>query len=112
MIAAHTDDPFDGFTDEQIDTGEVTLRVRRRGAGPPLIALHGYPQTHLAWAAVAPALARRFDLILPDLRGYGGSDAPARGAVGIVAALPVHRGRLSRPHRRCHGGAGGAGPGT
>ncbi len=69
---------LDGFTDERIavSTG-VTLRVRRAGEGPPVLLLHGYPQTHLCWHRVAPALvAAGFDVILPDLRGYGDSDKP------------------------------------
>ncbi|MGY1616550.1 alpha/beta fold hydrolase [Geodermatophilus sp. SYSU D00691] len=57
--------------------GEVTLRVRTGGSGPPLLLLHGYPETHLAWALVAGALAREFTVVAPDLRGYGGSSRPA-----------------------------------
>ncbi|MGR3436150.1 MAG: alpha/beta fold hydrolase [Shimia sp.] len=68
---------FPGFRDDRValPTG-VTLRVRHGGSGPPLILLHGYPQTGACWHAVAPALARDFTVIVPDLRGYGGSDAP------------------------------------
>jgi haloacetate dehalogenase len=46
------------------------------GAGPPLLLLHGYPQTRVAWRSVAPALAERFTCVIPDLRGYGRSDKP------------------------------------
>ena len=47
------------------------------GDGPPLVLLHGYPQSHAMWRRVAPELARRFTLVIPDLRGYGGSSVPA-----------------------------------
>ncbi|MGG5820095.1 alpha/beta fold hydrolase [Falsiroseomonas sp. HW251] len=46
------------------------------GAGPPLLLLHGWPQTHAAWHRLAPRLAADFTVIAPDLRGYGGSDGP------------------------------------
>ncbi|MFQ6546744.1 alpha/beta fold hydrolase [Aestuariibius sp. 2305UL40-4] len=67
---------IDGFTETRIDTGDVTLSVHRAGQGHPLILLHGYPQNHHCWARVAPAFAEHFDTIIPDLRGYGASDAP------------------------------------
>jgi haloacetate dehalogenase len=67
---------IDGFVQTRMDCGAVTLSVHRAGAGVPLILLHGFPQTHVAWARVAPELARKFDVIVPDLRGYGDSDAP------------------------------------
>ena len=68
--------PFDAFERQRVDCGDVTLDLRRAGEGPPLVLLHGYPQTGDAWAAVAPALTPRFDVLVPDLRGYGQSDAP------------------------------------
>jgi len=55
---------------------EATLRVRHGGNGPPLLLLHGHPQTHLMWHAVAPGLADRFTVVAPDLRGYGESTKP------------------------------------
>jgi haloacetate dehalogenase len=67
---------IDGFTTERIATNGVTLSVHRGGDGPPLYLLHGFPQTHMAWARVAPAFARTHRVIVPDLRGYGGSEAP------------------------------------
>lgn len=54
----------------------MTLRVRVGGSGPAVVLLHGNPQTHLMWHAVAPSLAQRFTVICPDLRGYGGSSKP------------------------------------
>jgi haloacetate dehalogenase len=50
------------------------------GAGPPLLLLHGYPETHVAWHRIAPALARDFTVIATDLRGYGDSSAPQSDA--------------------------------
>jgi haloacetate dehalogenase len=67
---------FEGFELAMVDVGEVQLRVRRGGSGPPLLLLHGHPQTHVMWHAVAPALARDFTVVCPDLRGYGESSKP------------------------------------
>ncbi|MGE0237510.1 MAG: alpha/beta fold hydrolase [Parvibaculaceae bacterium] len=67
---------FDGFESAQIGTSETTIFLRRSGHGPPLLLLHGFPQTHLMWRAVAPYLARRFTVICADLRGYGSSSCP------------------------------------
>ena len=68
---------FEGFADAMIDTGEATLRVRHAGNGPPLLLLHGYPQTHVMWHKVAPMLADEFTVVVPDMRGYGDSSKPA-----------------------------------
>jgi haloacetate dehalogenase len=68
---------FPGFSLEHADVSGGLLRLRRGGDGPPLLLLHGNPQTHAMWHAVAPALAERFTVICPDLRGYGGSFKPA-----------------------------------
>jgi haloacetate dehalogenase len=70
----------DRFTLATIDTGEARLAVRRGGEGPPLVLLHGFPQTHAMWHRVAPALARHFHLVMPDLRGYGDSAKPPTAA--------------------------------
>lgn len=67
---------FDGFTLEQIEVGEVELRVRHGGDGPPLVLLHGHPRTHATWHRVAASLAPRFTVVCPDLRGYGRSTMP------------------------------------
>ncbi len=68
---------FDDFERLALDTGETTIFLRRFGAGPPLLLLHGFPQTHLMWRAVAPLLARHFTVVCADLRGYGASGCPA-----------------------------------
>lgn len=69
---------FAGFNGEQYRVGDVTLyaRVGGRVGAPPLVLLHGFPQNHAMWHRVALRLAPHFRLILPDLRGYGGSDKP------------------------------------
>jgi haloacetate dehalogenase len=67
---------FEGFALRTVDTGAVTLRLRVGGSGPPLLLLHGNPQTHVMWHAVAPALARRFTVVAADLTGYGMSSKP------------------------------------
>ena len=67
---------FDGFQTTEIDTGEARIHVRRAGSGPPLLLLHGYPQTHAMWHRIAPALAEDFTVVLTDLRGYGASSKP------------------------------------
>ena len=67
---------FEGFTLETVAVRDGRLRLRRGGDGPPLLLLHGNPQTHAMWHAVAPALARRYSVVCPDLRGYGGSFKP------------------------------------
>ena len=68
---------FEGFVTEMRDGADgARLRVRRGGKGPPLLLLHGNPQTHMMWHKVAPVLARRFTVICPDLRGYGLSSKP------------------------------------
>jgi haloacetate dehalogenase len=71
---------FEGFGERCVavgEAGEAELYLRLGGAGPPLLLLHGYPQTHVAWHRVAPLLARDFTLVIPDLRGYGASTGPA-----------------------------------
>ena len=67
---------FDDFETAEIDTGETTIFLRRSGSGPPLLLLHGFPQTHLMWRTVAPLLARDFTVVCADLRGYGASGCP------------------------------------
>jgi haloacetate dehalogenase len=67
---------FEGFTLQTIECGEVALRVRHGGDGPPVVLLHGHPRTHATWHGVAALLADRHTVVCPDLRGYGGSSAP------------------------------------
>ena len=74
---------FEGFQTSRIDVGGCHIHVRHGGAGPPLLLLHGYPQTHVEWHKVAPRLAERFTVVCPDLRGYGDSDKPPPAAADI-----------------------------
>jgi haloacetate dehalogenase len=67
---------FEGFTLTTIPIPGGSIRLRHGGSGPPLLLLHGNPQSHCRWHLVAPAMARRFTVICPDLRGYGGSCKP------------------------------------
>jgi haloacetate dehalogenase len=67
---------FDGFALRSLPSPRGEIAVRIGGAGPPLLLLHGYPETHLMWHAVAPALAERFTVIAADLPGYGDSFKP------------------------------------
>jgi len=67
---------FADFALGHVDLGDVTLRVRHGGSGPPVVLLHGHPRTHTTWHAVAPRLAGRHFVVTPDLRGYGRSTLP------------------------------------
>lgn len=69
-------DLFPGFATHWIATHAGRFFVRAKGDGPPVLLLHGYPQTHVEWHKIAPKLAERFTVVLMDLRGYGWSGAP------------------------------------
>src|SRR6185369_9229281 len=68
------------FTARQIEIADATIFVRSGGSGPPLLLLHGFPQTHLMWRDVAETLSSRFTVVCADLRGYGSSTGPAASA--------------------------------
>ncbi len=70
---------LDGFTRKRVRADDAEIAVRVGGSGPPLLLLHGYPQTHVMWHKVAPELARHFTVVLADLRGYGDSEKPPGG---------------------------------
>ncbi|MEI6027479.1 MAG: alpha/beta hydrolase [Betaproteobacteria bacterium] len=80
-MTAATPPWFEGFEEQRLNVGAVTLRVRTGGRpdAPPLLLLHGFPQTHVMWHRVAQRLAPHFRLVLPDLRGYGDADKPDGG---------------------------------
>ncbi|MCY4290826.1 MAG: alpha/beta hydrolase, partial [Roseovarius sp.] len=65
-----------GFTDQTITLNGVDISFSRGGSGPPLLLLHGFPQTRSMWAAIAPALAESREVVCPDLPGYGLSSKP------------------------------------
>jgi haloacetate dehalogenase len=67
---------FDGFEEFDVATSGTTIHGRRGGEGPPVLLLHGIPETHLMWHRVAPQLAGRFTVVATDLRGYGDSGTP------------------------------------
>jgi haloacetate dehalogenase len=68
---------FERFEETTIEVAaEVALHVRRAGRGRPVVLLHGYPQTGACWHRVAPALAEKYTVVVPDLRGYGRSSTP------------------------------------
>lgn len=104
---------FEGFDLTAVETPGGVIRLRRGGSGPPLLLLHGNPQTHAMWHKVAPALAARFTVICPDLRGYGGSFKPpatedhapyakremARDMVAVMEALGHTRFRVGSHDR-------------
>lgn len=69
-------DFFPGFEEHRLDVTGATINLRKGGKGPPLLLLHGYPQTHVMWHKVAPRLAEHFTVVATDLRGYGDSSKP------------------------------------
>lgn len=100
---------FPGFESRRVATPTAAIHCVRGGSGPPLLLLHGYPQTHAIWHKVAPRLARTFTVVCADLRGYGDSDKPAgdpahanyskramaQDMVGLMKALGYERFRLA-----------------
>ncbi len=96
---------FPNFEPFRLHLGDIEIAGARGGSGPPLLLLHGHPQSHLIWHKVAPALADRFTVIATDLRGYGTSSAPpgaaghenyskramAQDQVAVMAALGFRR---------------------
>jgi haloacetate dehalogenase len=71
---------FDGFTTRTLPGDGADIHLVVGGHGPPLLLLHGYPQTHVCWHRVVPLLADTFTIVAPDLRGYGDSGKPATDA--------------------------------
>ena len=71
---------FEGYATTELETERGTIHARIGGAGPPLLLLHGYPETHLMWHGAAAALARRFTVVAADLPGYGDSHRPPPAA--------------------------------
>jgi haloacetate dehalogenase len=97
-------DFFPGFAERALAAPGGTIFTRIGGAGPPVLLLHGFPQTHVEWRLVAPRLAEKFTVVLMDLRGYGASSVPpskggaayskremAKDAVAIMAGLGFFR---------------------
>jgi len=96
---------FEGFEHRQFNVGGLIVNARVGGSGPPLLLLHGYPQTHAMWGVIAPLLAADFKVIATDLRGYGDSAKPrcepnnanyaframAEDQIGVMRALGYRR---------------------
>jgi len=78
-LAAAAANFFPGFRRQTIQTSGTPINVVIGGNGPPLLLLHGYPQTHIEWRKIAPELAKSHMLVIPDLRGYGDSGKPPAG---------------------------------
>ena len=70
---------FPGFTQQFVTTTGATINTLSGGNGPPLLLIHGHPETHVCWQNVAAKLAERFTVVLTDLRGYGDSSKPDGG---------------------------------
>lgn len=80
QVTSNLPDLFPGFDRKAASTDLGDIHCRVGGNGPPLLLIHGYPQTHAMWHLVAPALAETHTLVLPDLPGYGASSIPALSA--------------------------------
>lgn len=98
MTHGDEQDFFPGFASLDVEAGDVSFRGRIGGSGSPVLLLHGYPQTHVAWRLIAPALARSHTVIVPDLPGYGDSrtrnDQPRWTKRRVASALVAMMGRL------------------
>jgi haloacetate dehalogenase len=80
---------FPGFKHIDMRTKGAIIRLRHGGSGPPLLLLHGHPNNHVLWYAVAGRLAERYHVVVPDLRGYGDSSLPEPGANHINYSFRV-----------------------
>ena len=67
---------FEGFEEKRITVPDTDIYLRIGGSGPPLLLVHGYPQSHVMWHKIAPGLAESFTVVAADLRGYGDSGKP------------------------------------
>jgi haloacetate dehalogenase len=81
---------------QHIDTDETSIFVRTLGSGPPVLLLHGFPETHLMWRGVAPLLARRFTVVCADLRGYGRSGCPPSSEPSTADHAPYSKRALAQ----------------
>ena len=75
-MSSSTSTFFPNFQNKKIQTSETKINLVIGGEGPPLLLLHGYPQSHIMWHKVAPTLAEKFTVVATDLRGYGDSGKP------------------------------------
>src|ERR1700678_2278939 len=70
---------FPGFTSHSVKTAGAKIFALTGGSGPPLLLIHGHPETHVTWHKIAADLARDYTVVIPDLRGYGDSSKPDGG---------------------------------
>lgn len=89
-----------GFDARYVRVNGIRIHVRTGGEGPPVLLLHGYPQSGIMWRKVAPALAERFTVVVPDLRGYGDSDKPRDGYDKRTMASDMHAVMVALGHSR------------
>jgi haloacetate dehalogenase len=87
---------FEGFEIRKVETGEATIHVRVGGTGPVVVLLHGYPQSGVYWHKIAPSLAERYRVIIPDLRGYGDSVGPAPDEANMLYSKRAMAGDVAR----------------
>ena len=89
---------------EKVNVNGIQLAYARKGTGKPLVLIHGYPLDHTIWNEVAPLLESDFDIILPDLRGFGGSDVVesqykisdmAADIAGLMDALGIEKAAIA-----------------
>ncbi|MGC1211293.1 MAG: alpha/beta hydrolase [Micromonospora sp.] len=78
------------FTEQRTRVGDATMNYVRGGSGPTLVLLHGYPQCWRMWRHLLPELARSYEVVAPDLRGFGDSDAPPDGYDKKTVAADLH----------------------
>ena len=83
MASGAIPDLIKGFEQRDVEANGTMIRVALGGSGPPLLLLHGHPQTHVTWHKVAPQLAERFSVVAADLRGYGDSAKPDGGEAHV-----------------------------
>ena len=115
--SAHASDTpfFPGFERSTIETSSAVIHTVHGGSGPPLLLLHGSPQTHVMWHKVAPRLAEHFTVVMTDLRGYGDSSKPATppvdraldtgaGPFPVGSVVLPHTARRDRRPHEPHGG--------
>jgi haloacetate dehalogenase len=91
---------LDGFERRRATVNGTEIHFAIGGSGPPLLLLHGYPQTHVIWHRIAPRLAASHTVVCPDLRGYGDSDKPRDGYDKKTMARDMHEVMQALGHER------------
>jgi alpha/beta hydrolase fold len=83
-----TESLFPGFEVEEVQVSSARIHTLRKGDGPPLLLLHGYPQTHVIWRKIAGRLAEKFSVVLTDLRGYNLTEETIRAGHRLAQEKP------------------------